>query len=133
MDRASKQALLGIRGSLTSSLPEGSNLLRVTLTGTNPQGPTVLMQGLVDEFVAAATDLKKRTLVEVAKTLEKQLDVAAKDLHDAENALEAFRVRTITLPSETRATAPEGLTVSGARAAGAGNDQVPVPVSPSFF
>ena len=128
-----RTAALGIRGSLTSSLPEGSNLLRVTLTGTNPQGLTALMQGLVDEFVAAATDLKKRTLVEVAKTLEKQLDVAAKDLHDAENALEAFRVRTITLPSETRATAPEGLTVTGARAAGAGNDQVRDPVSDSYF
>jgi capsular exopolysaccharide synthesis family protein len=79
--------------------------------------------------------LKKRNLVEVAKTLETQLDVAAKDLHDAENALEAFRVRTITLPSETRATAAPSAAGTGTatRTAGAGEDAVRDPVSESFF
>src|SRR5438105_11380251 len=128
-----RTAALAIRGSLTSSLPEGSNLLRVTLAGTNPQRLTAIMQALVDEFVAAAADLKKRSLVEVARTLEKQLDVAAKDLHDAENALEAFRVRTITLPSETRATTPASSTGAGTRTAVAGDDAVRDPVSESFF
>ncbi|HZI43476.1 MAG TPA: polysaccharide biosynthesis tyrosine autokinase [Gemmatimonadaceae bacterium] len=128
-----RTAALGIRGGLTSSLPEGSNLMRITLTGTSPQGLTTVMRALVDEFVNEAADLKKRNLVEVAKTLQKQLDVAAKDLHDAENALEAFRVRTITLPSETRATAVPAPTTTGARTAGAGDDAVRDPVSESFF
>jgi capsular exopolysaccharide synthesis family protein len=128
-----RTAALEIRGSLTSSLPEGSNLLRVTLTGTNPQQLTAIMQALVDEFVAAAGDLKKRNLVEIARTLEKQLDVAAKDLHDAENALEAFRVRTITMPSESRATATAAPAGTGARTAAAGQDAVRDPVSESFF
>jgi succinoglycan biosynthesis transport protein ExoP len=129
-----RTAALGLRGSLTSSLPEGSNMLRVTMAGTSPQQLTAIMQALVDEFVAAAADLKKRNLVEVARTLDKQLDVAAKDLHDAENALEAFRVRTITLPSETRATATEGLNANaGARTAAAGEDRVQDPVSENFF
>jgi capsular exopolysaccharide synthesis family protein len=95
-----------MRETLTSALPEGSNLLRVSLTGSNPQRLTNIMQALVDEFTSTAADLKKRNLVEVSRTLEKQLDVAAKDLHDAENALETFRVRTITLPTESQVAAP---------------------------
>ena len=101
-----RTAALGMRETLTSSLPEGSNLLRVSLTGANPQRLTSIMQALVDEFISVAADLKKRNLVEVSKTLEKQLDVAAKDLHDAENALQVFRVRTITLPTESQVAAP---------------------------
>ena len=97
-----RTAALALRGNLTSSLPEGSNLLRVTMSGTNPRRITEIMQAVVDEFVATAADLKKRNLVEVARTLDKQLDVAGKDLHDAENALQGFRVNTITLPSETQ-------------------------------
>ena len=128
-----RTAALGLRNSLTSSLPEGSNMLRITLTGTNPQRLTAITQALVDEFVAEAGDLKKRSLVEVAKTLQKQLDVAAKDLQNSENALEAFRVRTITLPSETRATAVPPLTTNNARTAGAGDDATRDPVSESFF
>lgn len=101
-----RTAALGMRETLTSALPEGSNLLRVSLTGSNPQRLTNIMQALVDEFTSTAADLKKRNLVEVSRTLEKQLDVAAKDLHDAENALETFRVRTITLPTESQVAAP---------------------------
>lgn len=128
-----RTAALGIRGSLTSALPEGSNMLRVSMMGTSPQRLTTIMQTLVNEFVTEAADLKKRNLVEVASTLEKQLDVAAKELHDAENALEAFRVRTITLPSETRATAAAAPAENGARTASAGDDAVRDPVSQTFF
>jgi len=97
------------------------------------------MQALVNEFVAEAADLKKRNLVEVARTLDKQLDVAARDLRDAENALEAFRVRTITLPSEaTAGTGGEALatgasTPATARTAAANDERTSNPVSASFF
>jgi tyrosine-protein kinase Etk/Wzc len=128
-----RTAALGISGSLTNSLPEGSNLLRVTMTGTNPQRMTAIMQALVDEFVAAAADLKKRNLVEVARTLEKQLDAAAKDLHDAENALEAFRVRTVTLPSEGQSSLAAGLADTAARPIGTADNGAADPTSGSFF
>ena len=128
-----RTAALGLRENITSSLPEGSNLLRLSITGTNPQLLTAITQAMVDEFVAAAADLKKRNLVEVARTLDKQLDVASKDLQRAENALEAYRVSTITLPSETRATAMDGPSNAGARTAGAGDDRTRDPVSQSFF
>lgn len=127
-----RTAAMGIRGSLTSALPEGSNLLSVTLTGTNPRRITAIMQTLVDEFVAAAADLKKRNLVEVARTLDEQLQVAAKDLNRAETALQAFRVRTITLPSETQAATPSPPTTTGPATVAAQPVQ-PDPVSTNFF
>lgn len=129
-----RTAALAVRTDLTSSLPEGSNLLRVALTGTNPRQLTAIMQSLVDEFVAAAADLKRRNLVEVANTLEKQLDVAAKDLHDAEAALEAFRVRTITLPSESQVAAPVPATATAAAATATTTDNsAREPLSQSLF
>src|SRR5262249_25499019 len=131
-----RTAALKLRENLTSALPDGSNLLRVTLSGTNPQRLTAIMQALVDEFVATAADLKTRNLVEVARTLEKQLDVASKDLRDAENSLESFRVHTITLPTEAspppaaaRAVATSTTPSAGAAAA---NDDID-PGSDNFF
>ena len=128
-----RTAALALRTDLTSSLPEGSNLLRVALTGTNPRRLTDIMQALVDEFVTAAADLKKRNLIEVAKTLEKQLDVTATDLRNAENALQTFRVRTITLPSEEQATAPAPTPAAAARATSSSNDGASDPLSNTFF
>ena len=101
-----RQAALALRAGLVASVPAGSNLLYLTLSGTDPQRITAIMRALVTEFIAQAQDLKKRNLVEVTRTLNEQLDVAGRDLQTAENALEAFRVRTITLPSETRPTMP---------------------------
>ena len=130
-----RTAALAMRANLTSSLPEGTNLLRVTLTGTNPQKLAAIMQALVDEFVAAAADLKRRNLVEVSRTLDKQLQVAAKDLHDAENALQSFRVRTVTLPSEAQtAVAPIPSPVTdGASARGASATPPADPLTANFF
>ena len=127
-----RTAAIAMRANLTSSLPEGSNLLRIALTGTSPRRLTAIMQTLVDEFVTTAADLKKRNLVEVARTLAMQLDVAAKDLHDAENALESFRVHTITLPSESQATVVRTLASSDSRSATAATDERDM-VSENFF
>ena len=100
-----RAAALALQQHLTTSLPPQSNLLQVSLSGQNPAQITSVMSALLGEFVDAAAALKKRNIIEVIQTLKQQLDIAAKDLHDAEAALEAFRVRTITLPSEARATA----------------------------
>jgi succinoglycan biosynthesis transport protein ExoP len=126
-----RQASLALRKRVTALLPEGSNLLRISLTGTDPQRITATMQTLVDEFIAEAQDLKKRNLVEVSHTLRDQLEVANKDLRDAESALTAFRERTITLPSESRqASAPASPATPGAPASEVAQ---PDPVTQSFF
>ena len=98
-----RAAALGVKQGLTATLPEQSNLLQVALEGPDASRITTVMSTLLDEFISAAAALKKRTIVEVVQTLKQQLDLAAKDLHDTEVALERFRVRTITLPTEPRA------------------------------
>ena len=96
-----RQAALALRDRLTATLPDGSNLLRATLTGTDPQQMNAVLHAVVDAFVADAAALKKRNLIEVTRTLGEQLQVAQRDLRDAEAALQDYRVRTITLPSES--------------------------------
>ena len=91
---------VGLRDRLTAVLPERSNFLRVTLTGTNPGRTAGILNTWIDEFVSTAADLKKRNLVELTKILDAQLRSAEAGLRRAESALLAFRVRAITLPSE---------------------------------
>jgi succinoglycan biosynthesis transport protein ExoP len=106
-----RQAALALHTDLAAVLPMGSNLLRLSLTGSDPVRITATMRTIVDEFIAQAQDLKKRNLVEVTRALQDQLDVASRDLRTAEGALEGFRVRTITLPSEPRpVVTPAGTT-----------------------
>jgi polysaccharide biosynthesis transport protein len=76
------------------------NLLRVTLTGDNPQHTAEVLNAWVEEFISAAARLKKRNLVELARVLEEQLRYAKTQLGQAEIALESFRISTITQPSE---------------------------------
>jgi capsular exopolysaccharide synthesis family protein len=97
-----RAAAVALKQGLAATLPEQSNLLQVTLQGPDPTRITTVMSALLDEFITAAAALKKRSIVEVVQTLKQQLDLAARDLHDTEVALEGFRVRTITLPSEPR-------------------------------
>lgn len=76
------------------------NLLRVTLTGDDPQLAADVLNEWVEEFLNAAARLKKRNLVEFARVLEEQLRYAKTQLSQAEIALESFRIGTITQPSE---------------------------------
>ena len=92
---------VGLRDGLTATLPERSNFLRVSLTGTSPERMAAILNAWIDEFVSTAAELKKRNLVELAKVLEAQLRIAEGALKRAEGALENLRVRTIALPSET--------------------------------
>jgi capsular exopolysaccharide synthesis family protein len=127
-----RQAALALRGRLTASLPEGSNLLRLSLTGTDPLKIAATLQTLVDEYIAQAQELKKRNLVEVTRTLRDQLEVTSRDLHDAEHALEAFRVRTITLPNEAVRAAPAPA-AAGATGAAAAEAPRADPITQNFY
>jgi polysaccharide biosynthesis transport protein len=95
-----REASLRLRSRLGVSLPPETNLMRVTLSGTNPQRLASTLNALTARFVEAAATLKKRNLVEFRRTLEVQLAYAEGELREAEGALENFRVSTITLPSE---------------------------------
>ncbi|HEY7233945.1 MAG TPA: polysaccharide biosynthesis tyrosine autokinase [Gemmatimonadaceae bacterium] len=95
-----RAASLLLRQRLSTTLPPNDNLLRVQLDGTDPAEITLTMNTLLQQFVATAATLKNHNLIELAKTLDQQLEYAQSQLRDAEIALESFRVNTITLPSE---------------------------------
>ncbi|HJU90507.1 MAG TPA: polysaccharide biosynthesis tyrosine autokinase [Gemmatimonadaceae bacterium] len=80
-----------------------SDFLLLQLTGTNPNETARTLNAVIAEFVYTAGELKKRSLREVARTLERQLDTAALSLREAENKYQGFRANTITLPSDVLA------------------------------
>ncbi len=98
-----REAALGLRQGLAVSLPPGTNLIRLSLGGTDPQRITTILTAMVQEFVSVAADLKRRNHVEISKILKQQLGYAERELRDAESALERFRAATITLPTESAA------------------------------
>jgi polysaccharide biosynthesis transport protein len=103
-----REAALSLRRSLAVSMPTGTNLIHLSLVGTDPQRITTILNAVVQEFVSVAADLKRRNLVEISKILREQLGYAERELRDAESALERFRAATITLPTEASAPAAGG-------------------------
>jgi succinoglycan biosynthesis transport protein ExoP len=76
------------------------NFLAVELRGTNPRLIANILNATTERYVAVAAQLKREKLTELTKILEDQLNTARGNLDDAETALQRFRTRTITLPSE---------------------------------
>lgn len=95
-----REAAGALRAHMAMNSSRESSILPVMLTGRDPEKTAATLRSIVTEFERTAARLKTRNLVEFAKTLEDQLSYAAEQLREAEIALETFRVRTITLPSE---------------------------------
>lgn len=94
-----------------SSDPSG-NFLRVALTGANGAAAAAIVNAVARRYVAVAIELKRAKLTELARLLSEQLQAADTSLRTAENTLQTFRVRTITLPPDP------GVTAAGAPPAG---------------
>lgn len=77
-----------------------SAFLKLELTGSNAGQAARSLNRWTDEFVSVATALKKQNVATFAAILEGQRAFAAEDLTSAENALERFRVQTVTEPTE---------------------------------
>ena len=103
-----RDAALALREQLSDSLPEGSNLLRATLRGTDPAATASTMNSIVRQTVEAAAELKRRNLIEFSRELEGQLGYAQGELRDAESRLRAFGERAVTQPWES-ATPQRGI------------------------
>ncbi|TVP44906.1 MAG: polysaccharide biosynthesis tyrosine autokinase [Gemmatimonadales bacterium] len=95
--------------------------MTVGMSGTDPVRTTRVLNGILDRFAIVAEDLKRAKFEELQAILEEQLDYAAQNLQQAEYALEGFKVRTISLPSE------QGMPVAG------GTQQTTNPVFQNFF
>ncbi len=101
-----RSAALALLDSLTTDLPPNSSFMKLTLKGMDPVASATTLNVWVKQFVSTATDLKKRNVTEFTRILSGQLHYAENQLRDADNALETFRVKTITLPSEETPVVP---------------------------
>jgi len=95
--------------SLTTRPSRSGNFINVQYTGDDPQKVAAVANGVAERFVNVAADLKKVKLTELRDALQAQLATAEANLRETELALEGYRVRTITLPSEPSTPITPGL------------------------
>lgn len=85
---------------LDTKLAVGSNFLWLKYHAPDPQLAARTLNAWLTEYVRVAEDLKKRNVSEFANILEGQLRYAERATQQAEQTYQAFRVNTITLPTE---------------------------------
>ncbi|HEX6252082.1 MAG TPA: polysaccharide biosynthesis tyrosine autokinase [Gemmatimonadaceae bacterium] len=95
-----REAAGSLRGQLGTSLPKGSSFIAISYTANSPQVAASVVNTAVDRFIEAATALKNAKVVELRDLLEEQLHRAETNLMIADQALQQYRARTITLPRE---------------------------------
>ena len=93
-------------------MTQQGNFLRIGLTGTDPWQTAATVNAVARRLVEVAAELKRARLDELTKILEEQLRVARENLEAAEMALEAFRIQTITLPSDRGLAVAPGVAVT---------------------
>ncbi|MGH7713267.1 MAG: GumC family protein [Gemmatimonadaceae bacterium] len=101
-----REASARVQRQLIPVLPQESNFMRLLLGGSEPVLLASTLNTILDVFLETARRLKMTELTETYKALEEQRAKAAADLSTAANALERYRVRTITLPSDNVPVAP---------------------------
>jgi capsular exopolysaccharide synthesis family protein len=95
-----RDAALRLGEQLNVRMDLNGNFLAVELRGTNPVLISNVLNAVAERYVQVAAQLKREKLAELTKILEDQLTTAQRNLDDAETALQRFRSRTITLPSD---------------------------------
>jgi succinoglycan biosynthesis transport protein ExoP len=101
-----REASIALIKKLSLNLEDGSSFMFLSLSGDDAQRTAATLNAWVEQFVVVATALKKKNVMSVAAILEGQREFAAKSLAEAESALEGFRVRTVTEPSERQTIQP---------------------------
>lgn len=95
-----RAAAAEILQNLRTRLTGDDNFLSINLIGNDPQRVARALNAVTEQFISVAAEQKLRKLTAQMETLEEQVDAAAENLREAENRLENFRIRTITLPNE---------------------------------
>ena len=95
-----REASVVLQKGITPQIDEAGNFLRLSMSGTDRARITSTLNALVDELVVVAADLKKNKLTETARILAYQVDTLGQKLREAEGALESFKTRVITQPTE---------------------------------
>src|SRR3989449_3772810 len=95
-----RDAALRLGEQLDVRMDLNGNFLALELRGTSPTLISSILNAVAQRYVEVAAQLKREKLTELTKILEDQLTTAQQNLDDAENALQRFRTRTISLPSD---------------------------------
>ncbi len=95
-----RDAARALFNRLRTRMDLSGNFLRIELSGTDPQLITATVNAVTDRHVALAAELSRERLTQKANILENQLQQAERELRRADDALERFRVATITLPAD---------------------------------
>ncbi|MBL0937509.1 MAG: polysaccharide biosynthesis tyrosine autokinase [Gemmatimonadaceae bacterium] len=101
-----REASKTLIGKLKVDVQPSSPFLFLRLTGRDARLTASTLNAWVEQFVTIATATKKKNVTNVAVILDGQLAYAAGNLASAESALEEFRVRTVTEPTERQTIAP---------------------------
>ena len=121
---APRDAAAQLGEQLVTRMDVNGNFLSIELRGTNPSLIAAILKAVTERYVAVAAQLKREKLTELTRILEDQLNTAQRNLDEAETALQRFRTRTITLPSDQPA---------GGAAAGGGGGETRDPTRARFF
>jgi capsular exopolysaccharide synthesis family protein len=97
---------------LDAGMADDGHFLRLSLPGNDPRRITATLNAVMDRYVEVAARLKRARLDQLTAILEEQREYAERNLHDAEAALEGFRVRTVTLPSDRATPVAPGLALT---------------------
>ena len=100
-----RDAALSLGEQLNVRMDVNGNFLALELRGTNPVLIANILNAVTQRYVEVAAQLNREKLTELTKILEDQLRMAQRNLDDAEAAVQRFRTRTITLPSDQAAGA----------------------------
>ena len=95
-----REAARKLASDLGSDMDPKGNFMRLSLDGTDRAQVAAILNAVMQRYVQVAADLKRAKLVELTKILDVQLQSSGENLRAAENALETFRVQTITLPTD---------------------------------
>ena len=101
---------VGLIGRLDVAMQENSNFLTLTLTGPEKWQTANLLNVWMEQFITTAAELRRSSLANQATILDAQRTSAEQNLRVAENALQAFRSRSITKPQEVAVT-PSAATI----------------------
>ena len=107
-----RQASLQLRNQVRSVVPRESNIMHVYVAGTDAWLASRILNASLRHLVETAGEFKRRNLTDVREALEAQLSYAGNALQQADNALERFRMETITLPSEAGTPINGGIAIT---------------------
>jgi len=100
--RTPREVSVRLKDRMTPRLIEGSNFLTMTFADADAHRAAQTLNTWAESFVTVATQLKRFQVERRAEILDGQLEFARNELGAAEKALEDYRVKTATLPSESR-------------------------------